>query len=351
MTGMRYRLLLTVLPAMLMLAGAAPVCAQAPRAPEIAALQGADREQRLIEGARREKELTLYSSLPADDIAALVAAFDKRYGIKVKVWRGDSEGLLERVGREHKARRYEADVLLTASSALEALSRDNLLQDVRSPHLADIVSEGVGPQRQWVAAHLNVIVQAYNTHLVPRESLPRSFADLLRPQWRGRLGVEADDFDWFAQVVTGLEEAQGLRLFRDIVAANGVSVRKGHAALSGLVVSGEVPLGLTVYGFQAEQAKRKGAPLDWLVLGQPIARAGALGMARNAPRPHAAVLFYDFMLGEGQQILASRHFVPASRRIESPLRDTLKVIDSAAMLDQARKWQELYQRTIIGPSR
>jgi hypothetical protein len=64
------------------------------------------------------------------------------------------------------------------------------------------------------------------------------------------------------------------------------------------------------------------------------------------------VLFFDFLLGEGQQILASRQFVTVSRKIETPFdRSQFKIIDSAMMLDQARKWQDLYQRTIIGPSR
>ena len=64
-------------------------CAAAQTSPvaEIAGYQGADRQQRLAEGAKREKELTLYSSIPPADIAALVAAFDKKYAIKVKVWR------------------------------------------------------------------------------------------------------------------------------------------------------------------------------------------------------------------------------------------------------------------------
>src|SRR6266478_3122764 len=72
---------------------------------EIAAYQGADREQRLIEGAKREKELTFYSSIPPDDIAALVSAFDRKYGVKVKVWRADSEGFLQRILGEARARR------------------------------------------------------------------------------------------------------------------------------------------------------------------------------------------------------------------------------------------------------
>jgi ABC-type Fe3+ transport system substrate-binding protein len=325
--------------------------AQASRVAEIATYQGADREQRLVEGAKKEKELAFYSSVPPDDIAALISAFDKKYGVKVRVWRADSEGILQRILNEAKARRFEVDIMAGSSSALEPLYRENLLQEVKSPYLADIIPEGIAPHRQWVSIYLSTFVQAYNTNLVRKESLPRSYHDLLNPEWKGRLGIEAEDFDWFAQVVMDLGEAQGLRLFRDIVATNGISVRKGHSLLTNLVAAGEVPLALTAYGFLAEQAKRKGAPLDWFVIPPAIARSTAQGLARNAPHPYAAVLFYDFLIGDGQKILASRAFLPASRNIETPLKAPFQLIDSAVMLDQARKWQDLFQKTIIAPSR
>lgn len=341
------------LAALALLLLAAPALAEVGSVTEIANYQGADRAQRLIDGAKREKELTFYSSIPPDDIAALVGAFDKKYGVKVKVWRADSESFLQRIVSEARARRFEVDVMAGSSSALEPLYRENLLQEVKSPYLAGIIPEAIAPHRQWVAVYLSTFVQAYNTELLRKESLPKSYYDLLRPQWKDKLGIEAEDYDWFAQVVMDLGEAQGLRLFRDIVASNGISVRKGHSLLTNLVVAGEVPLALTVYGFLAEQAKRRGAPLDWFVIPPVIARPTAEGLARNAPHPHAAVLFFDFLIAdEGQQILASRQFTTVSRTIETPFnKGPLKLIDSAAILDQARKWQDLYQKTIVTPSR
>ena len=326
--------------------------AQANRVAEIAAYQGADREQRLIEAAKKEKELTFYSSIPTEDISALVAAFDKKYGVKVKVWRADSEGFLQRVVSEAKARRFEVDIMAGSTSALEPLYRENLLQEVQSPNFADLIPEAIAPHRQWTAVYLNTIVQAYNTFLVQKENLPKSYRDLRKPEWKGKLGIESEDFDWFAQVVAEMGEAHGLQLFREIVAANGISVRKGHNLLTNLVAAGEVPLALTVYGFLAEQAKRKGAPIDWFVIPPAVARITAAGLARNAPHPNAALLFFDFLIGEGQQLLASRQFVTVTRKIETPVaRESLKLIDSAAMLEHARKWQDLYQKTIIGASR
>jgi len=336
---------------LLILAWGKTAPAQTSHVAEVAEYQGADREQRLVEGAKKEKELTFYSSIPPDDLAPLAAAFDKKHGIKVKAWRADSEGLLQRVVSEARAKHFEVDVIEGSSSALEPLYRQNLLQEVKSPYLADIIPEAVAPHRQWVSIYLSTFVQAYNTNLVRKESLPKTYRDLLGPQWNGRLGIEAEDFDWFAHVVTGLGEASGVTLFRDIVDANGISVRKGHSVLANLVATGEVPLALTVYGFLAEQAKRKGAPIDWFVMPPAIARSAAQGLARNAPHPSAAMLFYDFLISDGQQILASRAFVPASRKVQSPLSGSFALIDSAEMLDQSKKWQDLYQKTIIAPSR
>jgi iron(III) transport system substrate-binding protein len=195
-------------------------------------------------------------------------------------------------------------------------------------------------------------VQAFNTNLVTKEALPTTYQDLLKPEWKGKLAIEAEDFDWFAQVVLGLGEAQGLKLFRDIVATNGISVRKGHTLLANLVAAGEVPLALTVYGFSAEQIKKKGAPLDWFIIPPLIARPTAAGVAKNAPHPYAAVLFYDFLIGDAQPILASRNFVSPSRKVDSPFtKGPLQLIDSAVMLDQSGKWQDLYQKTIVSPPR
>src|SRR5262245_35665208 len=192
----------------------APPAALAQTSPvaEVAALQGPDRQQRLVEGAKREKELTFYSSIPPADISVLVGAFDKKYGIKVKVWRADSEGFLQRILSEARARRFEVDVMAGSSSALEPLYRENLLQEVKSPVLTDIIDQAIASHRQWVAVYLSLFVQAYNTNLTGKEGLPRSFGEFVRPQWRGKLGIEAEDFDWFAEVVSELGEERGLRL-------------------------------------------------------------------------------------------------------------------------------------------
>ena len=229
------------------------------------------------------------------------------------------------------------------------MHREGVLQSVRSPWQSELIAAAVPAHREWVGTRLNVFVQAYNTKMVKKEELPKTYADLLHPRWKGRLSIEATDDDWFASVVRGLGEENGLKLFRDIVAQNGLSVRRGHTLLTNLVASGEVPFALTVYNFTAEQVKQKGAPLDWFVLSPAIARANGVALAKRSPNPHAALLYYDFMIGdEGQQILLKRDFVPTSRKIETPLnRGPLVIIDAKLVLDESEKWAKLYNDIIV----
>jgi iron(III) transport system substrate-binding protein len=312
---------------------------------EMASYEGADRTQRLIEGAKKEGKLSMYTSAQGDDMGALVAAFEKKYAIKVSMFRTSSENVLQRAVTEARANRFTVDVLETNGPEMESLHREKILQKVVSPHHANLIAPAVRPHGEWVGTRLNVFVQAYNTKLVKKEDLPRSWDDLLNPKWKGKLGIEGEDADWLAGVMEDLGEARGIKLFKEIVAKNGISVRKGHTLLTQLVASGEVPFALTVYNYKAEQLKVKGAPIAWLAIGAAIARPNGVGIARRAPNPHAALLFYDFEISEeGQKVLVSRDFVPTNRKVDSPLgRLPLKFVDAGVMLDEYDKWVKLYE--------
>jgi iron(III) transport system substrate-binding protein len=136
---------------------------------------------------------------------------------------------------------------------------------------------------------------------------------------------------------------RGVRLFRDIAATNGFSARKGHTLLTNLVAAGEVPLALTVFNYTAEQLKKQGAPIDWFVIEPLISMPNSIAIAKMAPHPAAAVLMYDFVLSDGQKVLADRDYVVTSTKVASPLdRAKLTVMDSAKALFEADKWQALY---------
>lgn len=316
---------------------------------DLATYAGADREQRLLAGAKKEGELSLYTSSQADDIGAVAKAFEAKYGVKVQMWRAGSEKVMQRAITEARGGRYTVDVVETNGPEMEALSREKLLLPVKSPHHAELIPAALRPHGEWVGTRLNVYALAYNTRQVKKDELPKSYADLANPRWKGRLGIEAADQDWLVGVLAQVGEAKGIEMFRAIVKSNGISVRSGHTLLTQLVVSGEVPLALTVYNYKAEQLKNQGAPIDWFVIGKAPARANGVGVARRAPHPHAALLFYDFEIGEeAQRILARRDFVPTSRKVDTPLNKVpLEVVDPKLLLDENDKWVRLFEELFL----
>ncbi len=139
---------------------------------------------------------------------------------------------------------------------------------------------------------------------------------------------------------------RGRKLFKDIVATNGISARKGHFLLANLVGSGEVPLGLTIYNYSTEQIKQKGAPIDWFVIPPAIAAFVSIGLLKKAPHPHDAVPIYDFMLYEGQQILAN--YIATNNKIDHPLKKLpVTFIDTELSIDMDDKWSKAFEEVFV----
>jgi iron(III) transport system substrate-binding protein len=316
-------------------------------------ITGPDREKRLLAGAKKEGELNIYTSAQSDDMGALVKAFEAKYGVKVSVWRSSSEKVLQRAVQEARGNKYTMDVAETNGPELEAMSREKITQKLVSPYLGDLIDEAKRPHGEWVGTRLNVFVQAYNTQQIKKADLPKTWEDLAKPQWKGKLGIEQEDSDWLAGQYAQLGDAKAEKVFKDIVANNGVSVRKGHTLLTQLVASGEIPLALTVYNYKAEQLKNKGAPIDWFHIGPAIARPNGIAVAKQAPHPHAAALFLDFELSpEGQKILAGRDFVPTSKKVDTPLNKIpMKFVDARVALDEFQKWEKLYEEIFLKRAR
>jgi iron(III) transport system substrate-binding protein len=307
-----------------------------------------DRQEKLEAAAKAEGSLSLYTSIAAKDVQPLIEPFEKHYGIKVNVWRASGDTVLNRIITEQRGNRFTVDAVHISAPELEALHREKLLQPIASPHFTDLIEGAVPAHHEWVSTLLSVWVQAYNTNLVKKDELPKTYQDLLDPKWKGKLGYEAENVEWFTTVANALGGDSGIQYFRDLVGKNGLSVRKGHSLLNNMVVSGEVPLALTLYNYMPAQAKAQGAPIDWFVLPPAVARANGVGVVKNAQKPNAAALFADYMLSEAQKTLTSLDYVPASTKAESPVQGVqIKIVDPAEKLDNSQKWEPLYQQIVI----
>ena len=130
-----HRAIRTVAGALVVAAAALLAAPARGEGPALATYQGADRLARLIEGAKREGEVTIYTSTPVEDIKVLTDAFERKYGVRTKVWRASSEKVLQRGVAEARAGRFDVDVFETNGPELEALVRERLLTPGWSPAL------------------------------------------------------------------------------------------------------------------------------------------------------------------------------------------------------------------------
>src|SRR5437016_7260786 len=151
--------------------------------------EGADRSARLVAGARREGSLSLYASMAEKDLIRLVSEFERRYGIKVKVWRSGKNNVLRRAVTEARAGRFEVDVVHNPSPEMELLHRERLLQEVRSPYQRELIPEAVAPHREWAGPRVYIFVQAYNTNRVATGELHKTVRDVPRGRSKARREV------------------------------------------------------------------------------------------------------------------------------------------------------------------
>jgi iron(III) transport system substrate-binding protein len=310
--------------------------------------QGADRESRVLEGAKKEKQVVVYTSLNLKDSVPITQAFEKKYGVKVELWRSSSEKVLQRAVTEARAGRFAVDAFELNGPELEAMYREGLLDEFYSPEFKNLPPAAFPKHRHYAADRFNFFTIAYNTNLVKPNEVPNSYEDLADPRWTGRIGIEASDTDWFGSIVKHMGEQKGLALFRKI-AQQKPQMRTGHTLIAELVASGEIPLAATIYNHNAERLLVNGAPIKWKALNPTFGRPNGVAVAKRAQRPHAALLFVDFMLShEGQTLIKQRNRVPASTKVDSNLNDfPFEMIDPVLVLDEAEKWEKIWSELFL----
>jgi iron(III) transport system substrate-binding protein len=307
---MRFRIHGSILAALIAscMASYASVCSAAQAKPlsiaELALYKGADREKILIEGAKKEGQVVFYTSNTW--VAGPVSQeFEKKYPfVKANVWRSDSKALLKRLTEEVSANRHIADVIETSPEYMFLMIREKLLQEYISPELNAYDDEAKIKGNVGVFGWSNreiYISLGYNSKLVPATEAPKNIKDYLEPKWKGKMSI--------AGTTTGLQWVGALldmmgREFLEKLSAQEINVQNiSGAALSGLVASGEVPLSPTIFNSNIYTHKQKGAPVEWRPLDPVIAGVGTSGMLINAPHPHAALLFLDYLHSRfGQEV-------------------------------------------------
>jgi iron(III) transport system substrate-binding protein len=320
---------------------------------EIKGLEAPARETKLRDLARGEGDkLVLYTSLVEKSEKAVAAAFEKRYGIKVSVFRSESEPVSQRVSAEVKADRKGTDVVETSGHDLVTLDRLGAFVPY-TPAAASGLVPG-SQHRGWTATRYNKFVVTWNTDRVKGDEVPRSIEDLAAPRWHDRVALEGSDGDWYKTLRDywvgpgGKSEQEADRLFRSI--AHNARVGPSHGAISDLLAAGEFDVTPTNYLHQSRDSVAEHAPVAYEPLvGPVVSRPNGVALLKTSAHPAAAVLFVEWLLGEdGQRVLEDNNVEVARRGMATPLGVKQLPVDVEGFADVAREWNDRYDALLRG---
>jgi iron(III) transport system substrate-binding protein len=311
----------------------------------------ANNHDALIEGAKKEGKLVIYTSMTVDQAQKLNDAFKAKYPfIQPSMFRAVGERLLTKIMAEAQAGKYDFDVVQSAETQAYFLKKKNLLAKYVSTEVKNVQRTFVDSEGYWAAVYMMPNVIGYNTSLLKRNEVPRSDEDLLNPKWKGKIGMDHTKPEWFSWKLKRMGEEKGVAYMRKL-GAQDFKLYAGLTILTSLLAAGEFPLVLNTYLHNIEDVRRKGAPVDWVAQDPVFTKFQPIGIGSKATHPNAAKLFVDFMLSEeGQKIIASFGRVPTRRGVQTTAQGIDKlnyVIDNIGAGDDFNKNYELF-RNIFG---
>ena len=271
----------------------------------------------LVEAARKEGEVVWYTTQIVSQLVRPVsAAFEKKYGIKVRAVRANSTETAVKIISESRAGKPQSDVFDGTSTVVPLKKEGYVLQWLPEPAKAypDRYKDAQG---YWVANNLFFLAPGFNTSLVPRGSEPRSFADLLDPKWRGKMAWSTTTSSsggpgFIGTILTEMGDEKGMAYLRELSKQRIANIGSAAREVLDQVIAGEYQVGLQVFNHHSVISAKKGAPVDWIRMEPVTGTLSVISVHKSAPHPNAAKLLVDFIISsEGQQIFRAAEYLPA----------------------------------------
>ena len=302
--------------------------------------------------AEAEGKLMMYATFTAADSKTLLDGFKQAYPkIDAAYYRSNDAALMERFVNENRAGQNLCDVIVTTSFYGQNIKKRGLFAPYDSPERKFFREGYKDPQAHWTSTYTNYGAFGYNTRTVAKTSVPKSFNDLLKPEWKGQIAMEGRAYEWFGTTLKAMGEEKGMAYMREL--AKQTELRTGRNLLAQLVAAGEFKGALSGYSQTFEVLKPAGAPVDWVYLNPVFANIHPTGIAAKAPHPNAARLFIDFVLSKrGQEVIRGMNRIPD--RIDTPP-DQARLIENikpafapAEVLDNFERYAKLFHEIFGG---
>ena len=245
---------------------------------------------------------------------------------------------------EAEARHVLADTIETTLPVLRYLRENKMITPYTSPLLskypAGAKEKADGGLIHWAIDRETYMGVGYNTSLIPPPAVPKSYADLLRPELRGKIGFATSDTG--TRTVGSVLKHKGEEFVKKLKAQEVSLHSVSGRAMADMVISGEIGLSPTIFRDHAIESKSKGAPIDWAPMEVVPTNAGGVSLVAQAPHPHAAVLLADFLLGpEGQKILGDLEYGSPFRPVSYKLWYPESGMSTAQYDKESTRWEKL----------
>jgi iron(III) transport system substrate-binding protein len=306
----------------------------------------------LITAAKKEGRVVIYGSLESDIFDDIKSAFEKKTGITIDYWRASAASLTDRAISEHRSNKVQSDVIVTNSTPMLIMLKENVFTKYISPaakdFAPDIVHPVLGPRYRT-----GVVGVIYNKSVIKPEAAPRSLDDLLKPEFRGKVampdptrGVIAASWPASLYKLMGKEKAE--KFIRDF-AATRPAIVEGVLNAAERVTTGETPLGISYLKYVVAFGQ-KGAPLDYVREPKMLGHGHYIGVDAKAARPNAAKAFIDFFLSEESMKTMARMGEFVTRKgIYPPLDGADKIqeiemdeLDTAGFAEKRKEYSILF---------
>jgi len=296
--------------------GAAPETAGQVLA-KLSKLPAEQRQKILADKAKAEGEVSFYSSLQAQQIDPFIRVFQKRYPfVKVNPYRVSGNRQVIKIQTEMNAGNHLFDVTNGSSEQASAIKKIGAIDPYNSPQRDFFTIPNKDKEGYFTSLYSIPIVLGYNTNLVKRPDVPKSYEDLLQPKWKGNMFLDDEAYEWHAVLLKHMGREKGLQYMRNL-AKQDLRLVRGRTAQSQLLAAGERPAAIVLSGHTVLDLKARGAPIDQVILDPYFAQANKLMLARHAPHPHAAALFIDWSLSEeGQSMITTFGRVVARKGVK-----------------------------------
>jgi len=316
---------------------------------ELALYKGTDRQQILEEGARKEGRVSLYTS-GTQAVNPVSEAFEKKYPfLKVETWRASSGPLISRTVEEFKSGRHAFDVMEGTQNNMMVLQGLGIVQAFYVPNLSDMEEEGMTPAPSGgvyaAALRSHGIGFGYNTKLLTKTQLPKTYQDLLDPRWKGKLALAASDTgpNWAGAIY----HQYGEELLKKIAAQDFAAHTVSALTLLDMVVNGEYAASPTIFDSAVFGRKQKGAPVAWVPLEPVRVNVGQVALAKHAPHPYAALLFADFKISRESAVIHRSLGYDNFRKDVLPVEQRYKKYFGQDSIEEVREEHDLFNRLFL----